>query len=225
MDHQPKQRSQFFLRACLVFLALLFSMSAVAVEPPAVPKPGEYCPSPGILLIAAEDLSTSLDLAMGSRAAALHKNQTLAASELTSVGTTLHLAASRGAAARTTLLIDAIIQSKVNKSFSQVLTWFPLLHSSLLTLPEDATVRAADEWISDAEDILLSNKSGDFKKALKKARHLLSCDGFDIPLQQAIAEQEKLVKQHGREIKSDSYDALLNSLRTTLLYALNNSKK
>jgi len=220
MNRQTTHRGKRL--AWVPLLMLSFSISAVAATPAASPKPGGYCPSPDILLVTAEELSASLDLAMGSRAALLHKDQVTASSELTSVGTTLHLAASRGAAARTNLLIDAIIQARVGEDYAKLLTWFPLLQTSLLTLPDDATVSAAGDWVGDAENILQGEKEGDPEKSLKEARHMLACDGLDIPLQQAIAEQGKLMKQLGQNVKNSSHDysALLDSLRSALAYAL-----
>ncbi len=225
MNRKLTHIGKSLLRVCIPFLALSFSLPAVAAAPVASPKAGEYCPGSDILLVAAEELSASLDLVMHSRAAALHKNQVTAISELTAVGTTLHLVASRGAAARTNLLIDAIIQSRVGEDYAQMLTWFPLLHTSMLTLSDDVTVSAAEDWVGDAEDILQGNKDGNFEKSLKEARHMLACDSLDIPLQQAIAEQGKLLEQLGKGIKNDSYDALLDSLRRALAYVLKNSQK
>lgn len=213
------------LLASIPFLALSLSMSAIAATPAASPKPGQLCPGPNILLVAAEDLSASLDLAMRSRAALLHKDQATANSKLTSAGTALHLAASRGAAARTNLLIDAVIQSRVGEDYAQLLTWFPLLQTSLLTLPDDASVSAAGDLIGNAENILRGVKDGDPEKPLKQARHMLACDGLDIPLQQAIAEQGKLMNQLGQNEKNSSYDALLYSLRSALAYVLKNNEQ
>jgi len=220
------QPSKYLLKVCIPVLALSFSLPAIATTPMVLPKSGAYCPGPDIMLVTAEELSASLDLSMHSRAAALQKNQAMTNSELTAVGTTLYLAASRGAAARTKLLIDAIMQrSKVHEDYAQTLTWFPLLRTSLSTLPEDVTVNVASGWIGDAEDILQGAKSGDPTKSLEEARHMLACDGLDIPLQRAIVEQGKLVKKHGNDGKGDSYDALLESLRSALAYALENSQK
>jgi len=222
MNRQTTHRGKRL--AWVPLLMLSFSISVAAATPAASPKPGGYCPAPDILLVTAEELSASLDLAMGSRAALLHKDQVTASSELTSVGTTLHLAASRGEAARTILLIDAIIQAKTADDYAQMLAWFPLLQTSLLTLPDDATVSAASDWVGDAEDILRGEKEGDPETSLKEARHMLACDGLDIPLQQAIAAQGKLMKQLSKNTKNSGYDSLLNSLRSALAYTLGNSE-
>ena len=62
-----------------------------------------------IQLVIAEELSASLDLVMHSRAALITNDRVKAINTLTSAGTTMKLAASRGAAARSMLLINAII--------------------------------------------------------------------------------------------------------------------
>jgi hypothetical protein len=213
--------SKRLLWACITILAVSFSLSAMAATTAdSSPKPGGYCPSTDILLVAAEDLSASLQLAMGSRAALINEQPATAMSKLSSTGTSLHLAASRGAAARTALLIDAIIQSKVGEDYASMLTWFPVLQASLLTLPQDETVSAASVLVGKAADIMQSDKGGDALELLKDARHMLTCDSLDIPLQAAIQAQESLLEQLGRDTKSSAYDNLINSLRGALGYTL-----
>ena len=147
------------------------------------------------------------------------------ASTLTAAGTALHLAASRGAAARTILLIDTVMQAMAGTDYKQVLAWFPLLQSSLSTLPDDPTVNAVSGAIGRAEDIIRDIENGDPLKLLREARHLLACDGLDIPLQEAVRAHAELLKQLGPNIKATAYDKLLDSLRSTLDYAMENSKK
>jgi hypothetical protein len=202
--------------ACIPFLAFWLSMPATADSP----KPGGYCPGTDILLVSAEELSASLDQAMRSRTALINKDQTTAFGELTSAGATLHLAASRGAAARTILLIDAVIQARAGEDYAQTLAWFPLLQASLLTLPDDATARAAGDLIGGAEGILQGDKDGDPVAPLKEARHMLACDGLDIPLRNAMEAQENLLKQLSQNTKTSAYDTLMESLRSALAYAL-----
>ena len=193
-----------------------------AAKTPTLPKAGAYCPDTDILRVVAEELSASLDLAMRSKAAMLAKDQVTAISELTSTGTTLRLAASRGAAARSILLIDAIIQARSGEDYAQMLTWFPLLQTSLLTLPDDETVSSAADLIGRAEDIMQGAKEGEPLKVLGEARHMLACDDLDIPLQRAKQVQLALMKQlgSGNPVKSSAYDALLDSLRSALTYTL-----
>jgi hypothetical protein len=173
----------------------------------------------------AEELSASLELAMRSRAALINKDQATAISELLSTRTTLHLAASRGAAARTILLIDAIIQAKAGENYTQLLAWFPLLQTSLLTLPDDATVNAASDSIGRAEEVMQGDEGGDAITPLKQARHMLACDSLDIPLQQAMQAQDALMKSFGPGTKSSAYDTLRDALRSALVYTLGNSKQ
>jgi hypothetical protein len=213
--------SKRLLWACITFLAVSFSLSAIAeTASDSSPKPGGYCPSPDILLVAAEDLSASVQLAMGSRAALINQQPAMAMSKLTSTGTSLHLAASRGAAGRTILLIDAIIQAKVGEDYASMLTWFPVLKASLRTLPQDETVIAASDLVDKAADIMQSDKGGDALVSLKQARHMLTCDSLDIPLQAAIQDQQSLLEQLGRDTKSSAYDSLIDSLRSALAYTL-----
>lgn len=221
MNEQTRPSNKGFYLSCIPFLTLLLSMPVSAAEVTA--KPGSYCPGTDILLVVAEELSSSLDFAMRSRAAQVDGDFTQAANTLNSAGTTLHLAASRGAAARTILLIDAIIEAKAGENYAQTLTWFPLLRTSLLTLPDQATVRSANDYIASAQDIMQGDKSGDPIDALKKARHTLACDGLDIPLQAAMQAQEGLAKVLDKVTKATAYDTLIESLRNALSYTLENS--
>jgi hypothetical protein len=225
MNQQLVHNSKSPLWACISLLAVSFSMPVAAETITASPKPGYYCPSTDILLVAAEELSASLDMVMRSRAALIDKGQVRAINELTSAGTMLHLAASRGAAARTILLIDVIIQARVGETYDQLLAWFPLLRTSLLTLPNDATVSVANDYIGQAEAIMQGDKDGDPMVALNKARHVLACDGLDIPLQEATQAQADLIKNIGQNTKGNTYDTLVDSLRSALTYALENSEK
>lgn len=223
MNRQSRRTVKHLLFACMTYLILSFS-TAVAAETAAVspPKPGSYCPDTNILLISGEELSASLDQVTRSRAALIGNDRTTAISELISARTTLHLAASRGAAARTILLVDAIIQARAGEDYAQMLTWFPLLKASLQTLSDDAIESAANELIGRAEEIMQGGNEGDPIELLKQVRHMLACDGLDIPLQEAVRAQDALMKQlsQGDPDKNTAYDQLLNSLRGALLYTL-----
>ena len=229
MKQQAIHVGKRVLCACLPLLVLSLSMPATAAtsDTATAPKPGSYCPGTDILLVAAEELSASLDLTMRSRTALINKDQAKAISELTAAGTALRLAASRGAAGRTVLLIDAIIQAKSGDDYAQMLSWFPLLQTSLLTLPEnDATVSAASDLIGRAQDIMRGIGDGDPTTPLNEARHMLACDGLDIPLQEAMQERDQVMNQLGQQnpVKNSAYDALLDSLRRALVYTLGHSE-
>ena len=103
-----------------------------------------------------------------------------------------------------------------------MLSWFPLLHASLLTLPDDATESAAEDLIVGAEEILQGDKAGDPVALLNQARHMLACDGLDIPIQQAMRALDDLLTQteQGNQGKNNAYDVLLDALRNALLYTL-----
>jgi hypothetical protein len=209
--------------ACIPFLALSLSMPVAADTGASIsPVPGSFCPGTNTLLITAEGLSASLKLTMSSRGALINNDPQKAIRELASAGTTLHLAASSGAAARTIQLIDATMQAKVDEGNHKALAWFPLLHASLLTLLKDATVGAADNLVGQAESMLQGDIEGDPITPLMAARHMLACDGLDIPLQNAIKAQGKLMEQFGEKTKKSDYDSLLNSLRSALAYSLGN---
>jgi hypothetical protein len=204
----------------LLVLAASFSLPAAAA-----PKPGHYCPGTDILLVAAEEISASLDLAMRSRTALINNDLPTAIHDINSSGTALRLAASRGAAARTTLLIDTVIQTKTGDDYPQMLAWFPLLHTSLLTLPDDAAVRAAGDRIGRSEDILQGDEDGDAVAPLKEARDMLTCDGLDIPLKDAMQAQETLSKHLNPKTKTSDYDTLIDSMRRALAYTLGKGEK
>lgn len=211
----------------LFTLMMCVSTLSVAKTDITQPAPGSYCPETNILLIIAEDLSTSLNFVMQSRAAQTRNNPAEMLRLLNASGTVLNQATSRGAGARTALLINSTILSRVNESNSQLLTWFPLLHSALLTLPYDEARNAADDAVGRAEEILQDGQSGGAMGQLKKARHFLTCDDLSLPLQAAIKEQMhllSLIHQHKPVVTKD-YDKLVDSLRTALAYVLDHSKK
>lgn len=232
MQRPTMSINKHLLWVAVFLVAVGISDSATAANPAptgkttnSLPKPGSYCPDREVLLIAAEELAVSLNLAMRSRAALLNKNPQSALNYLAATGTTLHLAASRGASARTIQLIDAVIQGKKGEDYARLLTWFPLLQASLLTMPDDPTVSTASDFIGRAEDIMQSGKSNDPMAPLKEARHMLACDGLDLPLQAALQAQDDLMKHLGPQTTLDSYDALLDALNNALAYTMKNSAK
>lgn len=219
-------RPSIFHSSILLMLMLSFSTISAAKENTTPSAPGSYCPGTNILLIVAEDLSTSLDFVMRSRAAQTRNDQTAMVNMLNAANITLKQATSRGAGARTALLIDSTILARVNESNEQLLMWFPLLHSALMTLPYDDARNAADDAIGRAEDILQDGQNGNALDQLKKARHYLTCDGLDIPLQATIKAQAQLLSeilQH-KPVATKDYDKIINSLRTAIAYALNHSQ-
>jgi len=202
---------------CIPLITLSFSTPATAGSV----ESGAYCPSRDLRLSIAERLVVSLDLSMKSRANQINKDSTAATRDLALAGITLHLAAGHGAAARTMQLIDAIIQAKASEGYAQMLaTWFPLLHASLRTLPDDANVKAAADLINRAEDFMQGDNEGDPLELLSQARRMLACDNLNIPLQKAIQAQNRLIQQFKPSTKSNAYDPLLKALHNTLNYSL-----
>ncbi len=225
-SRQPTVHARVLYPFILLGLVLCIPTVSVAKESATQPSPGNYCPGTNILLIIAEDLSSSLEFVMQSRAAQSRGDQAIMLTMLDAAGVTLKQATSRGAGARTALLINSVILSRVNESNDQLLTWFPLLHSALLTLPYDDARNAADDAIGHAEEILHDGQNGDPLDKLKKARHFLTCDGLDLPLQAAIKEQVRLlskIQQH-KPIVTKDYDKIVDSLRTAIAYVLDHSK-
>ncbi len=210
----------------LILLSILSPLQITNAAPgvsASGPTPGKYCPAPGILLITAEDLSSSLDLAMRSRAALERKDRVETLNTLTAIGGILQQAAGRGASARTALLIDSIIFARPNEDNEHLLTWFPMLHTALLALPDEPAPRAADEAVSRAEEILQGDRKGDVLDELKEARHLLRCDGLNLPLQAAIVEQSRLFfkfQDHSKPLTTKDYEKILESLRNAINFIL-----
>ncbi len=225
-SRRPTIQARFFYPFILLTLMLCISTTTMAKSSSTQVTPGNYCPSTNILLIIAEDLSSSLEFVMQSRAAQTRGDLHTMQSALDAAGVTLQQARSRGAGARTALLISSTILSRVNENNAQLLAWFPLLHSALLTLPYDDARNAADDAIGRAEEILQDGQNGKPLDQLKKARHFLTCDGLDLPLQAAGKEQTRLlslIRQHKPVVTKD-YDKIVDSLRTAIAYVLDHSK-
>ena len=205
----------------LLICVLCISVANATSQPAPTPKPGSFCPGPEIRLVVAEELSASLDLTLHSMAALVNKNKEVAFNDLNNAGTILYLAASRGAAARSNLLLDAVIQAKHGEDFSSMLDWFPLLQTSLQTIPDDPAVTKARTLIFGAEDIMQYQKDVDPIKPLKEARHMLACDALDLPLQEAKKAQQSLMsKFNNGTLKNTDYSRLLDPLRSALAYSM-----
>jgi hypothetical protein len=96
------------------------------------------------------------------------------------------------------------------------------LHASLLTLPGDATESAAEDLIVGAEEVMQGDKAGDPVTLLNQARHMLACDGLDIPIQDAMSAMGALMTQlgQGNQGKNNTYDVILDALRNALLFTM-----
>ncbi len=223
---QPIQSTRLCLYSLLILLISSSALQIVRADASQA-SPGDYCPAPDILLITAEDLSSSLALIMRSRAAQARGDLTEMASTLNAAGATLQQATSRGAGARTSLLLHSIILARATDNNDRLLTWFPLLHSTILTLPDGRIQGAADEAISLAEEILQGDRKGDALEQLKKARHFLSCDGLNLPLQAALDEHTKLIfkiNQKHKPVAPKDYEKIIDSLRTAMTFIVEHSK-
>jgi len=223
---QRKHSTSLYFYSLIILSIMLLPLQVLKAESSKT-SPGNYCPAAGILLIAAEDLSSSLDLIMRSRAALTRGDLSEMANTLNATGAILRQATSRGAGARTALLIDSVIMARPNDSNEQLLTWFPLLQSALLILPDDYAQDAASEAVGHAEEILQGDRKGDVLEQLKKARHSLSCDGLNLPLQAALVEQSRLffkMQHRSKPMSTKDYDKIIESLRNAITFVLEHSK-
>ncbi len=223
---QHIQSTSRYLCSLLILLISSSPLQMVKADS-SQPAPGNYCPAADILLISAEDLSSSLELLMRSRAAQAKGDFAEMASTLTAAGATLQQAASRGAAARTALLIHSIILAKANDNYEQLLTWFPLLHNAILTLPNGRAQSAAEDAVGRAKTLMQGEGTGDPLEELRKARHYITCDGLSLPLQIALDEHARLVSKtylnHKLLVPKD-YDKIIDSLRNAMTFIMENSK-
>ncbi len=215
LPHLNKHPLWFYIS----ILTLLFGQQ-VSAEPYTLIKPGIYCADTEALIPIAEDLNASLALTMRARAAYIYKDRIAAINQLATAGTGLQLAASRGGAARTMLLIDAIIQEKINEGNTKALTWIPLLQTSLLTLPDNVTTNAAGDLFGQAQNIMQGDEDGNAVEVFKQARHMLACDDLNIPLQQAIDAQTRLMEKLNKGEKKATFNELLDALHNTLRYTV-----
>jgi hypothetical protein len=164
---------------------LSVGMGAAASDVPPAAGRGSYCPDAGIARVMLEELSVTLDQVMKAGAAVATDDLRTAELALSRAGTALALSTSRGSAARTALLLDAVIASKASEDYLHMLGWFPAVHTALLGLPEDHRVRQAETEVSIAEEILRGDRRGKPLDHLRTARDWLSCDKLVIPLRQA----------------------------------------
>jgi len=223
---QHIQSTSLYLCSLLILLISSSPLQMVKADT-SQPSPGDYCPAADILLITAEDLSSSLELIMRSRAAQARGDLSEMLNTLNAAGPMLQQATSRGAGARTALLIDSVILARPNESNQQLLTWFPLLRSALLALPDDYAQDTAEEAVGHAEEILQGDRKGDALEQLKKARHFLTCDGLNLPLQAALMEQSRLffkIQHRSKQVTTKDYDKILESLRNSINFILEHSK-
>jgi len=202
--------SRYFIRINFGFWLFLLGASNATLASNTSIQPGDYCPTADILLISAEELSASINLSLMANSAWLNKKPAVEVSRLISASSSMQLAASRGAASRSMLLINALVEAHKGEDYTQMLKWFPLLQASLLTIPDDKIVRAVEQWLVQAEDIMRGKAKGNPLKPLKQARHVLACDRLDVPLQKAIAAQALLLKPEANKDKEKNYDTMLS---------------
>ncbi len=220
MHNKTRNTDKFIIRLSMPLIMLLLNISAQAAEP--TPQQGTYCTTDtGTLSLVTEELTVTIDLVLHSLS--LEGKDMLAEkiSSLQSAKLSLQLAAGRGVA-RITTLIDAVIAAHSSEDYTQQLTWMPLLQTAMLSLPDDARTRAANDLISRAEDIMQTEGKGNPMQHLREARHMLACDALDLPLQEAREAQRTLAKQFakGKPVSAKAYTRLIDSLRSALLYVL-----
>jgi len=202
------------------FYILIAPTTTLFAQPAAndITTVGSYCPGTSLMLVIAEELTVSLDAGLRSKASYINGHTEQAIRELASTGTTLELASSRGAAARTNLLIDAIINANADENYTQLLKWFPLLRSSMQTLPDDPAVMAANNLIDQSEKLMQLKQEGNPIKLLKDARHQLSCNKIDVPIQAALATLDQLTQQVVLSAKPASFINQLDRSKNKINY-------
>lgn len=204
---------------------LLVSTSSPAQPSPAAGNSSEaglYCPASAITDVMLEELSLAFaELAQADHALADNRFEQ-ANQHLTRAAMALSLASSRGRAAQTAQLIDAVINSKASEDYQQMLAYFPLLRSALLALPENTYTNAADEAISTSEAILDGERQGNALEQLRTARHWLSCDQYSLPATEAAQALSRLQqplltgKQPGSAMFEAAYAPLTRAINAIM---------
>ena len=201
---------------CTLAISLVLLIPVVQAE--GISKPGHYCQPLKTNDRILENLSITLDQV--AKAQHAMESETGAATDvaLGRAASALTLASTHDAASRTRRLIDAALTAKDSENYQQLLGWFPLLHTALLTLPDDPEVRSAGTELGLAEDILRGDSKGDALKHLRTAADYLGCDKIDIPVKQADEALTPLFVQvaQGHKVKSAGFDKVLVLLRTAL---------
>ncbi len=208
---------------------ILLAMLALSITAPAAtaePEPGSYCDmDTGTLSLVAEELSVTLKMVLHSQSLQGKDRQSEKFSELLASNVSLQLAAGRGNGHIMTL-IDTIIAARVNEDFTQQLTWFPLLQTAMLDLPDNTRTHLASYAIGRAQNIMEEDGKDDPMQQLREARHMLACDALDEPLQNALQAQRILAMQFSRNktVAAKDYTRLIDALRKALLYVLQNDQ-
>jgi len=205
-----------------VTVSLVLAMSGATAGDVGTPAAGAYCPAAEILDVVVEELSVSLDQLMSAQNALASNDAVAADMALGRAASALALASARGRAARTTRLLDAVLAAKAGEDYTQLLAWFPALHSAFLTLPESAAVSYAGTELGMAEEVLQGDREGNALEHLRAARHYLSCDTLDLPLQQADEALVPLYRTvvQGRKADAGAFTAVSAPLRSALQAAL-----
>jgi hypothetical protein len=179
---------------------------------------GQYCDVTAVRAVVLEELSLSFAMVAKADKAITENEFADVAMAVASASTALELASSRGAAARTTRLIDAVIDAKSSEDNKQMVDWFPLLHTAVFNLPQSAYTQAADRAIAKSEDILDGDRDGDALDQLRTARHWLTCDRVDAPLEvakQALGDLNKSLYRHEKP-KPELFEAIYAPLRQAM---------
>lgn len=194
---------RFIVTTLLVSLIVpSFAGAAPDITPASKSKtvtPGDLCHETLVQAVVLEELSLSFALVAKADKAIVDNNFSDAAVAAANATAALELASSRGAAARTTRLIDAVLDAKSSEDNKQLLDWFPMLHTAIFHMPSSAYTKAADKALSRSEEILSGDRDGDAFDQLKTARHWLSCDRLDNPLndaRQALSDLSKSLYKH-----------------------------
>ena len=211
---------RFAVSALLISL-IVPTIAGAAPDPAPASKtvtPGEFCHETLVQAVVLEELSLSFSLVAKADKAIVDNNFSDAAVAVANATAALELASSRGASARTTKLIDAVLDAKASEDNKQLLDWYPMLHTAIFHIPGNAYTKAADKAISRSEEILSGDREGDAINELRTARHWLTCDRLDIPLDdagQALGDLSKALYQHQKP-KPELFEAVYSPLRQAI---------
>ena len=193
--------------------------AATKQEAPAVLKGGAYCPDRASTYLLLEELTVGLEGVSRARENLLVLDDGPSAQiALARALSALTLAAGRGSGARMGTLIDAALSATQDGHPKANLAWFPLLKNALDGLPDDATRASVRAQIARAEAVLEGRDDGDEIRLLLDARSQLQCDPIAIPLQQAIADVQRLQRDLllGKKPGAGEFSGARNSLEQAL---------
>jgi hypothetical protein len=216
-----------FRSVAALSVTLLLTATAAHADDAGEAEAGSVCPDPGVVDVLLEELSVTLDRVMSAQEAVRRNDMVEARLALVEAATALRLAFGRGAAARTRLLLDAVMKSKAGEDYSHMLGWFPTLHSAVRGLTGHPHVDQAERQLGIAEDIFKGEREGNGLEHLQAAQDLLGCDKLDLPMRQANETIDGLYQTvvRGERPKGRAFAAASAPLQRSISTALEMSRQ